>query len=283
MQLLLVEDDDHVASALVTVLNRHHMAVRHVRNGEDALERLTQAGPDAFDAVLLDVGLPQQDGFRVCRRIRSHSATLPIIMVTARGDIRDRVHGLDLGADDYIVKPFDMTELIARILAVVRRTNRPPHQSRPAGAAGATEPGRAGSAAATAPGEPAATHPAPGAPEAHPATAGARRIGPIEIDADARRVRVRGSEVSLTRKEFDLLALLAERPGVVCRRQQILSEVWESSYDGLARSLEVHVASLRAKLALPDAIETVRGIGYRLTAGTSDEPAADPPTGPPGR
>ena len=176
--------------------------------------------------MLLDLGLPDQDGDEVCGKIRKRTA-IPVIMVTARADVRSRIHGLNLGADDYVVKPYDTGELLARIHAV----------GRPDGRRGRRRPPRDRAAAR------ARAHRA-----AHP------------------QVSVDGSEVQLTRKEFDLLALLAQRPGVVFRREQIISEVWRTSWEGTGRTLEVHVASLRSKLRMPALIETVRGVGYRLVA-----------------
>lgn len=150
-------------------------------------------------------------------------------MVTARADVRSRIHGLNLGADDYVVKPYDTGELLARIHAVARR--RAPDE--------AAAPGDSG-----------------------------LRLGSVLIELPTRQVSVDGSVVQLTRKEFDLLALLAQRPGVVFRREQIISEVWRTSWEGTGRTLEVHVASLRSKLRMPALIETVRGVGYRLVAPT---------------
>lgn len=228
MRLLLVEDDDHVAAALSAVLARHGFQVTYARNGEEALQAVLPAaaeGKAPFGVVLLDLGLPDQDGYQVCGKIRKLTTT-PVIMVTARGDVRSRIHGLNLGADDYVVKPYDTGELLARIHAVSRRT---------------------------APGE-----------EPASASDSALRLGTVTIELPTRRVSVDGTDVQLTRKEFDLLALLAQRPGVVFRREQIISEVWRTSWEGTGRTLEVHVASLRSKLAMPALIETVRGVGYRL-------------------
>jgi DNA-binding response OmpR family regulator len=225
MRLLLVEDDNHVAAALSAVLARHGYEVTHARSGEEALQALVPESA-GFGVVLLDLGLPDQDGYEVCAKIRKRTGT-PVIMVTARSDVRSRIHGLNLGADDYVVKPYDTGELLARIHAVGRRT---PHLDD----TGATET--------------------------------ALRLGPVHIEFPTRRVSVDGSVIQLTRKEFDLLALLAQRPGVVFRREQIISEVWQTSWEGTGRTLEVHVASLRSKLRMPSLIETVRGVGYRLVA-----------------
>ncbi|MFF2197068.1 response regulator transcription factor [Streptomyces sp. NPDC058157] len=230
MRLLLVEDDDHVAAALSAILARHGFQVTHARNGEEALQALLPAGAKPFGVVLLDLGLPDQDGYEVCGKIRKRTST-PVIMVTARGDVRSRIHGLNMGADDYVVKPYDTGELLARIHAVARRT-------------GSSDDGTG------------TDHP-PGEP-------GVVRLGPVVVELPTRRVTVSGADVPLTRKEFDLLALLAQRPGVVFRREQIISEVWRTSWEGTGRTLEVHVASLRSKLGMPALIETVRGVGYRL-------------------
>ncbi|GAA2625391.1 response regulator transcription factor [Streptomyces axinellae] len=248
MRLLLVEDDDRVAAALSAVLARHGFDVTHVRSGAEALQELLAGGQDApgFAVVLLDLGLPDQDGFEVCGKIRRTSST-PVIMVTARADVRSRIHGLNLGADDYVVKPYDMGELLARIHAVSRRR---------AGEDGAgAESGARDTASAGG-----ATRGAGGAEH------GTLRLGGVVIELPTRQVSVDGTRISLTRKEFDLLALLAQRPGVVFRREQIISEVWRTSWEGTGRTLEVHVASLRAKLQRPALIETVRGVGYRMAA-----------------
>jgi DNA-binding response OmpR family regulator len=236
VRLLLVEDDDRVAAPLSAVLARHGFEVAHVHSGAEALQKLLVGGQaqPGFDVVLLDLGLPDQDGFEVCGRIRRTSST-PVIMVTARADVRSRIHGLNLGADDYVVKPYDMGELLARIHAVSRRSTG---EDTPSG------------------GERGAAH--------GPDGDGTLRLGAVTIELQTRRVSVDGVPVSLTRKEFDLLALLAQRPGVVFRREQIISEVWRTSWEGTGRTLEVHVASLRSKLQRPALIETVRGVGYRM-------------------
>lgn len=237
MRLLLVEDDNHVAAALSAVLERHGFEVVHARNGEEALRELLPSGDAApFGVVLLDLGLPDQDGFEVCGRIRKISST-PVIMVTARGGVRSRIHGLNLGADDYVVKPYDTGELLARIHAVSRRSA--PEESAEAAGAEDTAGGSAASGSTI-------------------------DLGRVVIELPTRKVTVDGALVALTRKEFDVLALLAQRPGVVFRREQIISEVWRTSWEGTGRTLEVHVASLRSKLKLPALIETVRGVGYRL-------------------
>jgi DNA-binding response OmpR family regulator len=229
MEVLLVEDDDAIAAPLAAGLTREGFAVRRVATGGAALD--AQAAERA-DVVLLDLGLPDIDGFEVCRRIRAAS-TVPIIVISARGEEVDRVVGLELGADDYMVKPFGFRELLARIRAVTRRLSTVPDGDRP------------------------------------------QRIGALEIDRRTHRVRVDGTEVALTPKEFDLLACLAEEPGTVVTRQRLLDEVWDPHWYGPTRTLDVHVASVRKKLGEPRWIETVRGVGFRMGAPEPRVPDAD--------
>jgi DNA-binding response OmpR family regulator len=214
MRLLLVEDEEAIAEPLAEGLRREGFVVESVTTGRAALEA---AEPDL---VLLDVRLPDTDGITVCRELRSRSS-VPIIMVTAKGEEVDRVVGLEVGADDYIVKPFGFRELIARIRAVSRRTGDRP-------------------------------------------TRDATKVGALELDARARRVFVDGTEVQLTPKEFDLLALLASDPGAVVSRTRIFRDVWETTWFGSAKTIDVHVAALRRKLGDASWIETVRGVGFRL-------------------
>lgn len=181
------------------------------------------------DVVLLDLTLPGLDGVAVCRELRAAAPLLPIIVITARGEEDDRVAGLDAGADDYLVKPFGFRELVARIQAVNRRLEA---------AMGLT-------------------------PQA------VQELGRLVLDRRTRRVLVDGQEVALTPKEFDLLAALAEDPGAVISRQAVFDEVWDPHWYGPTKTLDVHVASLRRKLSHPEWIETIRGVGLRLTAGTT--------------
>ena len=218
VHLLVVEDDDTIAIPLVEGLDRAGFTTHRVATGTEALAAVAGA-----DLIVLDLGLPDMDGSEVCRRIRAVSA-VPIIIVTARGDESDRVLGLELGADDYVVKPFGMRELTARVRAVARRS-------------------------------------APGSSGEGPA---AQRLGPLEIDRRTRRVSIDGGEVALTPKEFDLLCLLGEDAGAVVSRQQIMSDVWDPHWYGPTKTLDVHVASLRKKLGDPGLIETVRSVGFRL-------------------
>jgi DNA-binding response OmpR family regulator len=222
VRILVVEDDHRVARGLTTALTRAGFAVSRVMTAHDAL-----AAPPA-DIVLLDLGLPDDDGLRVCRELRRrHSCG--VIMVTARGEPRDRVLGLRTGADDYVVKPFGMEELLARIDAVARRTR----------------PDRG-----------------------HPEPLGSLTAGTLRLDLDARTAAVGDRELALTPKEFDLLRLLVQHRDRVCSRRMIVDLVWQSSYETPSRTLDVHVAALRTKLGEqpPVEIQTLRGVGYRLHA-----------------
>lgn len=222
MQVLVVEDDPAIAGPIVRGLERAGYEPFAVATGADAL-----SAPDA-DLVLVDLGLPDVDGIDVIRALRARS-NVPIIVVTARGDEFDRVVGLEVGADDYVVKPFGMRELVARIRAVLRRS---------------------------------------GTTSTLPVTASAAedhtRVGALDVDRRTRRVHLDGEEVHLTPKEFDLLALLAEDPGAVFRRDDILDEVWDRNWYGPTKTIDVHVAALRRKLGDAAWIETVRGVGFRL-------------------
>lgn len=222
MHLMVVEDDIRVAGTMRSVLRRHGYEVTGADNGTEALDRCDSS----VDMVLLDLGLPDMDGTEVCTRLRRR-LDVPIIAVTARSEMESMVHLLGLGADDYLVKPFDLRELIARIDAVGRRHMH--HSDEP-------QPDRF------------------------------VQLGPVRLDRAARKLWVDDQLVMLTRKEFDLFAALAKRPGIALRREQLISEVWQTSWHGMGRSLEVHIASLRHKIGMPGLIETVRGIGYMLAA-----------------
>ena len=217
VHLLLVEDDDSIAEPLAEGLRREGFEVARAATGAAAL------AAEPADLVLLDLRLPDIDGFTVCRELRSRSQ-VPIIIVSARGEEVDRVVGLELGADDYIVKPFGLREVVARIRAVTRRTSG-------------------------------------GRESTDEVVAGA-----VRIDLRAHRVTVRGEEVQLTGKEFDLLTVLARDAGAVVDRERILREVWHTTWYGSSKTVDVHVAALRRKLGDPRLIETVRGIGLRLVA-----------------
>ncbi|MEU8355029.1 response regulator transcription factor [Nonomuraea sp. NPDC048882] len=217
MRVLLVEDDDRLASALTTALDRHGHQVTRAGLAVDALRLAGGA-----DFVLLDLGLPDMDGLDVLRRLRRVSA-VPLIVVTARTEEREVLRGLRSGADDYLVKPFRTVELMARMEAVVRRGTRP-----------------------------------------RPPRDDVVSVGDVRIDLEYRQVTVAGRPVTLTRREFDLLAMLAREPGVVRGREEILDEVWGDPLLSASRSLDVHVANLRSKTGRPGLVETLRGTGYRL-------------------
>ena len=224
MRVLLVEDDPSIAGALIDGLPRYGFSVEHVTTGAEAL-----AGFGAAELVLLDLGLPDADGIDVCRRIRATS-DVPLIIITARSDEIERVVGLELGADDYVSKPFGLRELVARMRAVTRRTT--PRGSEP-------EPPK-------------------------PAWTATQQLGDLRLDRAARRAFVGEVEIQLTPKEFDLLSLLAAGPGVVHTREQLIEEVWDSNWFGSTRTLDVHVGALRKKLDGSVEIHTVRGVGFRL-------------------
>jgi len=215
VHILVVEDEDAIADPLVAGLRREGYDVSRVATGESALD-----APPA-DLVLLDLRLPDIDGLDVCRRLRERSR-VPIIALTARGEEADRVAGLELGADDYVVKPYGLRELIARIRAVMRRA------------------------------------------AASDGAGGPLRVGELEVDERARRATLGGRELELTPKEFELLAALARDPGAAVSRRRLLEEVWETTWYGSAKTIDVHVAALRRKLGDPGWIETVRGVGFRL-------------------
>jgi DNA-binding response OmpR family regulator len=222
--ILLVDDEDAVQRLLTYPLERDGFRVMHARDGEEALRLF---GTERVDLVVLDLMLPQLDGLEVCRRLRTQS-TVPIIMLTARDDELDKVVGLELGADDYITKPFSIREFRSRVRALLRRA-----------ALGGQADGRDVISA-----------------------------DGIVIDLAKRTVQVRGRPVELTYVEFELLRTLAARPGRVFSRQALLEALWGDYAYREPRTIDVHVRHLREKLELaphePDLIQTVRGVGYRL-------------------
>jgi two-component system response regulator RegX3 len=217
MRVLIVEDDPSIAASLAEGLGRHGFTIDHTSSGHHAVQHAGE-----FDLVLLDLGLPDLDGKDVCRSIRERSP-VPIIVLTARGDEIDRVLLLELGADDYLVKPFGFRELVARIGAVTRRTTAPTTT-----------------------------------------LSAVQQLGSLRIDRDAHRVYVSDVEVELTPKEYELLAMLAERPGAVRTREDIIDQVWDPHWFGPTKTLDVHVSALRRKLGKPEWISTIRGVGYRF-------------------
>ena len=217
--ILIVEDDRNIGDLVRRYLERDGYRVTWVRNGEDGLAEIDRLRPDL---VVLDVGLPGIDGFEVCRRIRALGET-PVIMLTARDEEVDRVLGLELGADDYVPKPFSPRELVARVKAVLRRTQpRPPSD--------------------------------------------VLRLGGVELRRGAREATSSGAALDLTMKEFDLLACFLEHAGLVLTREQLLEQVWGLEFPGGTRTVDQHVAQVRAMLDLPGFIETVRGAGYKVVS-----------------
>lgn len=221
MRILVVEDDAGIAGPIIESIENLGWTPTHAATGRQALSLLTN---NDFDCVVLDLGLPDMDGGEIVRVVR-HSSNIPIIVASARPDEADRILALELGADDYLVKPFGIRELIARIRAVHRRHNDV--------APGATDDG-------------------------------VLQLGALVVNQRTRHVQIAGSEVELTPKEFDVLAYLAAEPGTVFRRDALLSDVWDINWYGSTKTLDAHVASIRRKLGNPAWIESVRGVGFRL-------------------
>ena len=219
--VVLVEDDPNIAGLVDMYLRRDGYRVYQAADGMTGLHRIKQHRPKL---VILDIGLPGDvDGIQLCRELRATS-DIPIIMLTARDSEVDRIVGLELGADDYVTKPFSPRELVARIRAVLRRIDR-------------------------------------GAPSSQPTIL---EIGEVQVDIARREVRLRGDPVSITTREFDLLQYLAENPGLVLSRRQLLDGVWGFNWVGDERTVDVHVFQLRKKLGDALRVTTVRGVGYRL-------------------
>ncbi len=263
-RVLLVEDAESFVDALVVGLEREGFEVTVARDGVQALEQFEAA---ETDLVLLDLMLPRMSGIDVCRAIRSRS-NVPIIMVTAKSTELDTVVGLEVGADDYVTKPYRLRELVSRMRALLRRVpangDRPPAASGwgpPAWASGA-QPDvreRRGTRPAVAQPPPAA----PGEPEL-------LRAGEVELDVARHECRVRGEEVKLPLKEFELLEVLLGNAGRVVTRDTLIDRVWGMDYVGDTKTLDVHVKRLRSRIepdpSHPVLITTIRGVGYRLEA-----------------
>jgi DNA-binding response OmpR family regulator len=225
-QLLMIEDDARLAGMVVDYLGQNGFAVAHAPDAQSGLARLQSAG---VDLVVLDLMLPDMDGLQVCQRIRAlpgSQAHVPVLMLTAKGDPMDRIIGLEMGADDYLPKPFEPRELLARIRAVLRR-----HGDSPV-----------------------------------PSNDHIMRFGSLEIDRDARVVSVAGQVCELTSYQFDLLVALGERAGRVLTRDQIMEAVRGRELEAFDRSIDVHMGRIRAAIELdakdPKRILTVRGVGY---------------------
>ncbi len=223
-KILIVEDEPDIVELLVYNLDQAGFKTEAVFNGADALDRVKVQAPDL---VLLDLLLPEVDGLEVCRTLKRdpETASIPIIMLTAKGEAIDRIVGLELGADDYITKPFSPREVMLRIRAVLRR--------------------------------------APNVPRNKPANQ--IQIDDLKIDLDRHQVFSNGYAIDLTATEFKILSLFAHSPGRVFTRSILMDAVWGQEYYGIERTMDTHVSRLRRKLGqFGERIETVHGVGYRL-------------------
>jgi DNA-binding response OmpR family regulator len=220
--VLVVEDESSIASFVALYLKNAGYRIQSVGNGRDALERVAAEKPDL---IVLDLMLPDLDGLEVCRRIRQTS-DVPILMLTARDEDVDKIIGLEVGADDYLTKPFNPRELVARVKSILRRS----------------------------------------VPERREAQTKQIKHGDLEIDVGRREVLVSGNEVQLAPKEFDLLWELLDHRGLVLTRDQLLERVWGYTFAGDTRTVDVHVRQLRRKLGEASPIVTVWGVGYKVAS-----------------
>ncbi len=229
ISLLVVEDDENISTALAEYFSRSGYTVTTAADGVAGVETAVNVRPDV---VVLDLMLPKMDGLTVCKELRQKNPLMPIIMLTAKDDVVDKVLGLEMGADDYITKPFSLREVEARIKSVLRR-------SRAAAAAG----------------------------DGHDETPIVR--GKLRVDPVRREVTIADKHVDLTPKEFDLLRLFAANPGRVFPRKYLLEKIWDYSYEGYDRTIDSHINRLRAKIEdnpeNPQLVLTVWGIGYKFT------------------
>jgi len=227
MKILVVDDEDKIRNIIRMYFTKEGFEITGASDGRQALELLDR---EQFDLIILDIMMPGLDGWSVCREVRKRSS-VPIIMLTARGEEVDRVVGLEMGADDYVVKPFSPRELLARVKAVLRRTGR-------SGGAGGKIPDLLVFDKS------------------------------VEINLQTRTVSISGQPVHLTVKEFDLLVFLARHPGRVFTRDELLGGVWDYEYSGDTRTVDTHVNRLRDKLngvpGCPEMIRTVWGVGYKF-------------------
>ena len=220
--ILVVDDEPHITQLASMYLEREGYRVHSVGDGETALAAVDSHAPDA---IVLDIMLPELDGMEVCRRLRAADNPVPIIMLTARDDDYDKILGLELGADDYLTKPFNPRELVARVKALLRQRDRFASQT-------SQQP---------------------------------IRLGNTHIDPASREVTINSQTISLRAQEFDLLWVLTQHRGQVLSREQLLRMAWGYDYVGQTRTVDVHIAHLRKKLAESDVhIETVTGVGYKL-------------------
>ena len=228
-RILLVEDDAHIADLLALHLRDEGMEVVHCARGDDGLRQLEQGG---WDALVLDLMLPGVDGLEICRRARAMTRYTPIIIISARSSEVQRILGLEIGADDYLAKPFSVLELVARVKALLRRVDALARNAR--------------------------------------LDAGSLTVGGLEIDPLAREARLHGARLDLTPREFDLLYFFARQPGKVFSRMDLLNAVWGYQHEGYEHTVNTHINRLRAKVetdpASPRRILTVWGRGYRFAA-----------------
>ncbi len=224
-RLLLVEDDSALVLTLTDLLASKGFQVENVQDGQEALERASEGG---FDLIVLDVMLPHKDGFEICRALRRRSVRTPIIMLTARGQVADKVSGLKLGADDYLAKPFDSSELLARVEALLRRASSPQSDQRDS----------------------------------------IFQFGPVMVDFRSTAVRRDGKPVELSAREFELLGYFIRQQGTTVSREELLREVWGYDESTLTRTVDAHIWMLRQKLEQdpqnPRHFLTVRGLGYKF-------------------
>lgn len=219
--ILVVDDEPNIVQLARLYLQREGFRVKEARDGLSALQVVEREKPAL---MVLDIMLPELDGWEVCRRLRAAENNIPILMLTARSDDVDKILGLELGADDYLTKPFNPRELVARVKAILRRESR-----------------------------------------STPAVEKPFHLGDVVIDAARREVSIQGKTVPLRAQEFELLLTLAQHKGIVLTREQLLEKAWGYAYYGQSRTVDVHVAHLRRKLAGSQVrIETVTGVGYKL-------------------
>lgn len=229
-RILIIEDDSNIANLVTIHLRDLGFTMEHAVDGQEGLER---ALTSAYDLIILDLMLPKLDGFEVCKRIRSENTYTPILMLTAKSEELDKVLGLELGADDYITKPFSIRELIARVKAIFRRLEADAQKLE-----ARDEPIQ-------------------------------MTFGPLVIDPKKRKVLLGGRSIDLTAKEYDLLVLFASNPGRTYSRQELLEIVWSYQFDGYEHTVNSHINRLRNKIepnpSEPQFIKTVWGVGYRFT------------------